>query len=65
MLFAHSAAIVIFAATYVVIALGRLPGFRLDRAEGRDRQQTYSVHAYSGERPAGHRYRPAAGAERP
>jgi Na+/H+ antiporter NhaD/arsenite permease-like protein len=32
MLFAHSAAIVIFAATYVVIALGRLPGFRLDRA---------------------------------
>src|SRR5712664_4467563 len=30
--FATVAAIVIFLATYVVIALGRLPGFRLDRA---------------------------------
>jgi Na+/H+ antiporter NhaD/arsenite permease-like protein len=30
--FATAAAIVIFLATYAVIALGRLPGFRLDRA---------------------------------
>jgi len=30
--FATIAAIVIFLATYVVIAAGRLPGFRLDRA---------------------------------
>src|SRR5712664_1643958 len=30
--FATVAAIVIFLATYAVIALGRLPGFRLDRA---------------------------------
>jgi Na+/H+ antiporter NhaD/arsenite permease-like protein len=30
--FAISAAIAIFAATYIVIAFGRLPGFRLDRA---------------------------------
>ncbi len=32
------------------------PGFRLDRAEGADRQQTYAVHAYSADLPAGHRY---------
>jgi ribulose-bisphosphate carboxylase small chain len=32
------------------------PGFRLDRTEGRDRQQTYSVHAYSSDVPAGQRY---------
>jgi len=32
------------------------PGFRLDRSEGADRQQTYSVHAYSADSPAGQRY---------
>ena len=34
------------------------PGFRLDRTEGADRQQTYSVHSYSSEQPAGQRYQP-------
>lgn len=32
------------------------PGFRLNRTEGADRQQTYSVQAYSGDAPAGQRY---------
>jgi ribulose-bisphosphate carboxylase small chain len=32
------------------------PGFRLDRSEGPDRQQIYSVHAYSADQPAGQRY---------
>ena len=42
------------------------PGFRLDRSEGHDRQQTYSVHSYSNERPAGHRYpRPGADSGQP
>ena len=35
------------------------PGFRLTRSEGADRQQTYSVTAYSSERPAGQRYQPS------
>ena len=29
---AHIAAILVFAATYLVIAIGKLPGFRIDRA---------------------------------
>jgi ribulose-bisphosphate carboxylase small chain len=32
------------------------PGFRLDRSEGADRRQTYAVHAYSADQPAGRRY---------
>jgi ribulose-bisphosphate carboxylase small chain len=32
------------------------PGFRLNRTEGADRQQTYSVHSYSSDAPAGQRY---------
>jgi ribulose-bisphosphate carboxylase small chain len=32
------------------------PGFRLDRTEGADRRQQYSVHSYSTEAPAGSRY---------
>ncbi len=32
------------------------PGFRLERSEGADRQQTYSIRAYSADRPAGDRY---------
>jgi ribulose-bisphosphate carboxylase small chain len=35
------------------------PGFRLDRTEGTDRQQTYSIHAYSSEQPPGQRYQPS------
>jgi ribulose-bisphosphate carboxylase small chain len=35
------------------------PGFRLNRSEGVDRQQTYSVSAYSSGQPAGQRYRPS------
>jgi len=35
------------------------PGFRLTRSEGADRQQTYSVTAYSSDRPAGQRYQPS------
>ena len=34
------------------------PGFRLQRTEGADRQQTYSVQAYSSEQPSGQRYLP-------
>ena len=34
------------------------PGFRLQRTEGADRQQSYSVHAYSSEQPSGQRYLP-------
>ncbi|WP_282778547.1 MULTISPECIES: ribulose bisphosphate carboxylase small subunit [unclassified Nocardia] len=33
------------------------PGFRLDRAEGRDRLQRYGFHAYATEVPPGDRYR--------
>ena len=36
------------------------PGFRLDRSEGADRQQTYSISAYSAAQPAGRRYQPQA-----
>ena len=32
------------------------PGFRLDRTEGADRRQQYSVHSYATEAPAGSRY---------
>ena len=32
------------------------PGFQLTRAEGSDRRQTYGVHAYATEAPAGERY---------
>jgi len=34
------------------------PGFRLQRSEGADRQQTYSLHAYSSDDAPGQRYRP-------
>jgi ribulose-bisphosphate carboxylase small chain len=32
------------------------PGFRLNRTEGADRQQTYSVQSYASDAPAGQRY---------
>lgn len=33
------------------------PGFRLQRSEGADRQQSYSLHAYSADDAPGQRYR--------
>jgi ribulose-bisphosphate carboxylase small chain len=50
---------------FMVNRPGHEPGFRLTRSEGRDRRQTYSVDAYSGERPAGRRYGPATDADQP
>ncbi len=34
------------------------PGFRLDRTEGRDRVQRYSLHSYATDTPPGTRYGP-------
>jgi ribulose-bisphosphate carboxylase small chain len=32
------------------------PGFRLERTTGKDRQITYTLHAYSADKPEGERY---------
>jgi len=44
------------AMSFIVGRPAHEPGFRLDRVEGADRRQTYSVHAYATDRPAGERY---------
>ena len=43
---------------FLVQRPGVEPGFRLQRTEGTDRQQTYSVQAYSSEQPSSQRYLP-------
>ncbi len=43
--------------SFVVHRPAREPGFRLDRGEGSNRTQRYSVHSYATETPSGDRYR--------
>lgn len=44
------------ALSFIVQRPAHEPGFRLDRQEGEDRQQRYSIHAYATDRPEGERY---------
>jgi ribulose-bisphosphate carboxylase small chain len=49
------------ALSFIVSRPAREPGFRLERADRRDRTMDYRLHSYATDAPAGQRYRGAGG----